>query len=304
MTKIIYDPYRPQGTTSDVVEASQTILREYMQQGYSITLRQLFYQFIARDLFPNEWIDPSYNKKHGLPADTKNTIKNYKRLSVVVKRAREGGLIDWEGMVDRTRNMVGNPIYDSPAGMVSQMSESYFVDLWKGQPYRVEVWVEKDAMSQIVETACSPLGVDFFANRGYVSASTIWDIAHNRHKVAWDEFGQKTIVLHLGDHDPSGIDMTRDIEERVRLYASPYYEAQKPPDITFVRLGLNMDQIKELNPPSDPAKVSDPRAGEYVEKYGERSWELDALEPSYIICLLYTSPSPRDRQKSRMPSSA
>ena len=27
-------------------------------------------------------------------------------------------------------------------------------------------------------------------------------------------------------------------------------------------------------------------------------------EPWYIICLLYTSPSPRDRQKSRMPSSA
>ena len=28
------------------------------------------------------------------------------------------------------------------------------------------------------------------------------------------------------------------------------------------------------------------------------------INPQYIACLLYTSPSPRDRQKSRMPSSA
>ena len=30
----------------------------------------------------------------------------------------------------------------------------------------------------------------------------------------------------------------------------------------------------------------------------------DSLEDKSITCLLYTSPSPRDRQKSRMPSSA
>ena len=31
---------------------------------------------------------------------------------------------------------------------------------------------------------------------------------------------------------------------------------------------------------------------------------LDAHPEANFICLLYTSPSPRDRQKSRMPSSA
>ena len=41
---------------------------------------------------------------------------------------------------------------------------------------------------------------------------------------------------------------------------------------------------------------------------GQRSYSLKKLEPLYMdaarTCLLYTSPSPRDRQKSRMPSSA
>ena len=32
--------------------------------------------------------------------------------------------------------------------------------------------------------------------------------------------------------------------------------------------------------------------------------DLDTLQVEAMDCLLYTSPSPRDRQKSRMPSSA
>ena len=40
-----------------------------------------------------------------------------------------------------------------------------------------------------------------------------------------------------------------------------------------------------------------PELARYVEGWGRPS-DLG------IICLLYTSPSPRDRQKSRMPSSA
>ena len=37
------------------------------------------------------------------------------------------------------------------------------------------------------------------------------------------------------------------------------------------------------------------------EEHGKR---IAVIENEYGDCLLYTSPSPRDRQKSRMPSSA
>ena len=43
------------------------------------------------------------------------------------------------------------------------------------------------------------------------------------------------------------------------------------------------------------------RCGELLDSI--RRWNLDPDIHS-AICLLYTSPSPRDRQKSRMPSSA
>ena len=46
-----------------------------------------------------------------------------------------------------------------------------------------------------------------------------------------------------------------------------------------------------------------------IKKYAKRLKVLEAfqrsgIKPDWMICLLYTSPSPRDRQKSRMPSSA
>ena len=47
-----------------------------------------------------------------------------------------------------------------------------------------------------------------------------------------------------------------------------------------------------------------PILGAVADSSGRRLpwiWLFSAL---YVVCLLYTSPSPRDRQKSRMPSSA
>jgi len=78
-------------------------------------------------------------------------------------------------------------------------------------------------------------------------------------------------ILYLGDHDPSGIDMTRDVLERLEMFSEC--------SIQVHRLALNMDQIDELNPPENPAKLTDSRASDYVKKYGESSWELDAIEP-------------------------
>lgn len=85
---------------------------------------------------------------------------------------------------------------------------------------------------------------------------------------------QHIVLLHLGDHDPSGKDMSRDIVDRLQIFETY--------DVEFHRLALNMDQIEEYGPPPNPAKLSDSRAAGYIEKYGRESWELDALEPQVI----------------------
>ena len=82
-------------------------------------------------------------------------------------------------------------------------------------------------------------------------------------------------MIYLGDHDPSGIDMTRDIDDRLNLMSNGA-------DPTVERVALNFPQIELHNPPPNPAKVTDSRAKEYIERYGGESWELDALEPRVI----------------------
>ena len=81
----------------------------------------------------------------------------------------------------------------------------------------------------------------------------------------------------MGDHDPSGIDMTRDIEERLSLFGA---------NVEIKRIALNMEQVEEYNPPPNPAKVTDSRAKNYIKRYGDSSWELDALEPRMLDNLI------------------
>lgn len=112
----------------------------------------------------------------------------------------------------------------------------------------------------------------YFACRGYNSQSEQW--AAGRRFGTYIDRGQVPIVLHLGDHDPSSIDMTRDNESRLSLFAGTEVEVR--------RLALNWDQVQHYNPPPNPAKLTDSRADGYIKNFGGDSWELDALEPSVI----------------------
>jgi len=131
-----------------------------------------------------------------------------------------------------------------------------------------KVWVEKDALIGVVERACTELDVPFLSCRGFVSQSAMWQAAMRIKRQ-----GRDTVIIHLGDHDPSGIDMTRDIQDRLDIFG---YGG------IVDRIALNLDQIEQYNPPPNPAKVSDSRYEGYVAEYGEDSWELDALDPKAI----------------------
>jgi hypothetical protein len=286
MPRIAYCEYKPKGDTALLIDVIDGVLRDYSDAGYDLTLRQLYYQMIAKDLFPDSWIDPVYNRKNGLAPDTKNTVKSYKRLGDIVSKAREAGLLDWGHIVDRGRELEKPPAWDDPNDFLSSVAPQFRMDLWLNQPTRVEVWVEKDALSGVIGRACRPLNVPFFACKGYVSSSSIWEAAHGRMLQQYGAAGQAIVVIHLGDHDPSGIDMTRDIEERLRRFATPYNKKFKRPEITVQRIALNMNQVEEYTPPPNPAKESDPRAAKYVNEYGDDSWELDALDPPVIVDLV------------------
>jgi hypothetical protein len=117
----------------------------------------------------------------------------------------------------------------------------------------------------------------------------MWVMAQSLMKKA--ATGKKCLILHLGDHDPSGVDMSRDITERIRMFWDHHYEEGTcrvdPYDHFEVnRLALNWDQVQQYNPPSNPTKLTDTRSTDYIERYGHECWELDALEPSVIRQLI------------------
>ena len=244
------------------------IIGEYADQNLSLTLRQVYYQFVSRDLIANN-------------------DKEYKRLGDIVSDGRMAGLIDWSAIEDRTRYLRSTSSWDSPAQIVRACANQFNLDPWAHQEMYVEVWVEKDALIGVIESACAPRRVPHFSCRGYASQTALYDAGL---RIA-DKIGagKQVLILHFGDHDPSGIDMTRDIQERVAMFARGGLGEDVGSDFDNIevrRLALNFDQIKSYRPPPNPAKITDARAAEYIRNYGQQSWELDALEPRVLISLI------------------
>ena len=246
--------YRSKGfrrETLELIDTGNAIISEYVGMGYVLTLRQLYYQFVARAII-------------------ENSERSYKRLGKIVSDARLAGMMDWEAIEDRTRGVQEVNHWEHPRDIIYACAEQFRIDKWWDQPKHVEVWVEKEALAGVLHHVCRDLDVPFLSCRGYPSQSEMWR-AGQRIK---SKCASSSVVIHLGDHDPSGIDMTRDIEERLWLFSGEPVHVQ--------RIALNMDQVEEYNPPPNPTKFTDSRAGDYVMRYGYSSWELDALEPQVL----------------------
>lgn len=283
-----------------LIETANAICEEYAAQGLVLTLRQLYYQHVARGLIANKQTE-------------------YNRLGELCRDARMAGLMDWDHLIDRTRNLQTFRTFDSPQAAMEDAAKRYHRDLWAPQKKRIEVWIEKDAAIGVVEGVCSANSVPFFSCRGYTSMSEMHEAAQ---RLRWHiEQGNRVTILHIGDHDPSGLDMSRDIEDRLRgfihrdwaglhlgngrwtrgdifrsmreqmaekrgtSYDDVVLEGGLPWQVK--RIALNLDQIERYNPPPNPAKTTDARFRSYMEETGlDESWELDALDPTVLQDLI------------------
>lgn len=265
------------------VRRCEQICNEYAGAGYRLTLRGLYYQLVRRDQFPPErrfWWNAETRKwikdpEGANPNSTRNAEPNYKWLIGLMTDARNGGLLDWNHLVDEGREAAGGDRgWDSPQDAMESITRAYGITHWDDQPYRLEVWVEKQALENVVSRAASAWDVPYVSAKGYTSTSLMYESAMRLR--AWERAGLETVILHLGDHDPSGVDMSRDIETRLRKYGSK---------VRVERIALNMDQITDDLPPA-PAKITDSRSQSYIDLYGEDSWELDAMEPAVMDALI------------------
>jgi hypothetical protein len=257
MPKIAYINKKISRARLEIIAQANQIIEAYQAQDLTLSLRQLYYRFVASDLIPN-------------------TQKAYSRLGSIINDGRLTGLIDWKAIEDRGRSLIERPHWDSPSDIIDSAARSYATDKWEGQLFHLEVWVEKQALEAVIDLAAQPLDVACYACKGYTSQSEMWRAAQRFQDIV--NSGRHVVIIHLGDHDPSGIDMTRDIMDRI----NDTFDVA----IAVDRIALNMNQVEQYNPPPNPAKLTDSRATGYIDAYGYESWELDALEPAVLNKLI------------------
>lgn len=265
-TFIAYEQWSPNKATVDIIAKCNTIISEYEARGYRLTVRQIHYQGVSREWWPN-------------------TDGQYQKLIGILRNARMAGMVSWTAIEDRGRALMGHRTFEAPGEALNALADkdyrdpwTYRLDLWATQDFRPEVWFEKQALSGVIGPICDELRVDWYATKGHSSVSETW--AAGQRLSNYIAKGQRPIIFYLGDHDPTGIQITEHVRDTLSLFVGM--------PIMVQRLALNKDQIDELGLPHNPVKThwdgsyKDSRAAAYVEQFGEESWELDALEPGYM----------------------
>jgi hypothetical protein len=208
-----------------------------------------------------------------------NKRSSYNGLSRQLVKARELGDVDDTRIEDRSRSVLGGDSGFSSPGQYLQakiqaFSGNYYTRrMWADQPNYVEVWVEKDALSRVVSGACEGFRVVVAPSRGYSSYTYLKREAVDTRFYEYAD--RPIIILDFRDHDPSGIQMTQDLQTRLSKYASES-------DIIVKRIALTWDQVQRYHLDPNPVKNADTRSAAYVEKYGSSCWELDALPPEVL----------------------
>jgi hypothetical protein len=197
-------------------------------------------------------------------------LKEYAKLSKLLVQGRMAGIVDWDAIEDRIRRPYLPYWVIDVADAIRDTVNQYRLDRMENQDVYIEVWVEKDALSGVLRRITSHYHINLMVNRGYSSCTAMHD-ASERIKEKQDE--KKCYILYLGDHDPSGVDMVRDIKKRLEEFGA---------DAEVRRIALTQEQIKKYSPPPNPAKIKDPRAKAYIEEFGNTSWEVDALNPEIL----------------------
>lgn len=247
--------FRPESLA--MIKTANTIIDRYLKAGLRLSARQLYYVFVAH---------------HGLP----NVERSYKNLCSLISQARLAGLIDWDAIEDRGREPDRPQQWPDIPALVEAAVRAFRLPRWAGQDAYVELWVEKQALAGVLAPLASEFHATLMVNKGYSSSSAMYEAS--KRLLPHQDDGRSVVILYLGDHDPSGEDMVRDIRDRLVTFGVDQIEVEK--------LALTMAQIKEFNPPPNPAKITDPRAADYIAKHGAHSWEVDALNPETLASII------------------
>lgn len=250
-----FKEWRPQAQTLEMLKNLESVINDYRQRGfYPLSLRQIYYQAVARGYIPN-------------------TEESYNNMGYLVKRARESGLWDWDCIEDRNRSLIENTHFNDPKERILYAAHTYAIDKRETQPVYMECWIEKAALIGVLEPVARKYDVPCFACRGFVSSTANHEAAERFKQQA---HRRARVIIYAGDYDPCGFSIHESIADRQKMFGA---------DVELIRIGLTTEQIEKYNPPPAPVKTKDTRAAGFIKKRGTSVWELDALDPQIIADL-------------------
>lgn len=227
------------------VQAVRQALYDTLAADHPMTVRQVFYRLVSTGVIDKT--ESEYNSTVG-------------RL---LTDMRVGGQIPFGWVADNTRWMRKPRTFDSLEDALHATAATYRRSLWTHADAYVEVWLEKDALAGVLLEETAPYDVPLMVTRGYASLSYLHEAAETIQAV-----GKPTFIYYCGDHDPSGLDIPRQVERRLREFAPDA-------EINFQRVAVTPEQIEAFALPTRPTKGTDTRARNFV---GE-SVEVDAIPP-------------------------
>ena len=196
-------------------------------------------------------------------------VNNTNRVGRQLVYAREQCIIDWEWIVDETREVERVQQWSNLARFADAVRQSYRRSRWTDQPRRVEVWSEKGTVRGTLAPVLEQYGVSFRVMHGYSSATAIQDVF-----LQTKDMEQPLIVLYVGDHDPSGRHMSDvDLPDRLERYYA---------NVELRRVALVPEQCRSLPSFEAIGKKDDPRYQWFIRQHGHTCWELDALSPNLL----------------------
>jgi len=216
---------------------------------HPMTVRQLFYRLVSASVISND-------------------RANYQLVSRLMTKARDDGRCEFDWIVDRSRPEYAPNVFTDAAEYARTVKRSYRKDYWSNQPEYVEAWVEKDAIIGSIEDVTDDLGITVRVGRGFLSTTKAHEIAEH-----FKSIDKPITVFYLGDHDPSGRDIERDLYKRIRTYGC---------DFTLRRLAIHKADIRKFHLPPLRIKDGDSRSTAFRKKHGEQCVELDSLPPTEL----------------------
>src|SRR5215203_5273578 len=264
-----YAPWRPHKKTARLMFEVKQILEEYRDH-LPLTARQIFYRMVAAYDYPK-------------------TEKAAKNLGEHLTRARRAEMIPFEHIRDDGISVMSHAHFADENDFFKHIREegsAYKRDKLTRQKMNVRVYCEAAGMMPQLERVCEPYSIPVYSCSGFDSVSAKYQLK----EACWRAFvyqGRRTIILHLGDHDPSGESIFNDgLVQDIHAFLAEDVPHKDPRDIAgFERVALTEDQVLRFNLETAPPKDTDSRTANW-KGAATGTCQLEALPPDKLAELL------------------